>query len=175
MITTGYDFSHIGLIGVILIEQELMMPYFDGEEKVFINTKQLIGRARQEDVDIILQSFIPDHPFIKTLSEKNYKDFFKEILQERKLFSLPPYNEIAILEYRSANKEKGKNFMDLLLHKLKLLDVLSNFEIILSGNTRKRYNQYFHQIHIKGENVRNILVEIKYEILRNPMLSVSFD
>ena len=175
MITTGYYFSNIWLIAIILAEQELMLPFFDAEEKVFINARQLIWRARQKEVDVIVQTFIPENSCIKTLCEKNYKDFFLETLEERKLFSLPPYTEIAILEYRDVQNEKWKNFTTLLAHKLKLLDTSGEFEIISNNNARKKYNQYYHQIHIKWKDVRKILNLIKEEIIRNPRLTVAFD
>lgn len=42
MLTTGFDFEKIGLIGVILVEQELAYPSFDAEERAYANLKQLI-------------------------------------------------------------------------------------------------------------------------------------
>lgn len=44
MITTGFNFQDISLIGVILLEQELQIPRYDTFEKVYSNIKQLIGR-----------------------------------------------------------------------------------------------------------------------------------
>ncbi|USN59540.1 MAG: hypothetical protein H6767_08785 [Candidatus Peribacteria bacterium] len=44
MITTGFDFKKVGLIGVILLEQELQIPVYNTEEKVYQNIKQLLGR-----------------------------------------------------------------------------------------------------------------------------------
>jgi|GEM_PF-2299208 hypothetical protein len=42
MITTGFNFSKVGLVAVILIEQELQMQKYNSEEKLFTNIKQLI-------------------------------------------------------------------------------------------------------------------------------------
>lgn len=44
MITTGFDLRNIGLIGVILLEQELQIPKYDTEERIYATVKQLIGR-----------------------------------------------------------------------------------------------------------------------------------
>jgi primosomal protein N' (replication factor Y) len=44
MITTGFNFKKVGLVGVILLEQELQIPKYNTEESVYINIKQLIGR-----------------------------------------------------------------------------------------------------------------------------------
>jgi len=84
MITTGFDFSNVGLIGILLLEQELSFPKYDIEEKVYTNIKQLIGRGERkwEKTDIILQTFIPQNDFVKSISEGNYKDFFTKTLEE---------------------------------------------------------------------------------------------
>ena len=37
---------------------------------------------------------------IKSISEDNYKTFLLKTLEERKLFSYPPYNELITIEYR---------------------------------------------------------------------------
>jgi primosomal protein N' len=150
------------------------MPFFDAEERVFINFRQLLGRARQEEVDMVIQTFIPENTCIKRIVEKNYKDFFLETLEERKMFHLPPFSNIAILEYRTSNTTKGKDFSTRMEHKLKSLDTQGEYEIISSGNVRKKYNQYYYQIHIKGLNTRHLLSLIREDIIKNPYLTVSF-
>jgi primosomal protein N' (replication factor Y) len=42
MITTGFNFKKVGLVGVILLEQELQIPKYNTEESVFINIRQLL-------------------------------------------------------------------------------------------------------------------------------------
>ena len=42
MITTGFNIQNLGLIGVILIEQELAIPRYNTEENVYSNIRQLL-------------------------------------------------------------------------------------------------------------------------------------
>jgi hypothetical protein len=42
MLTTGFDFDAIGLVTVILIEQELQIAKYNSEEKLYTNIKQLL-------------------------------------------------------------------------------------------------------------------------------------
>lgn len=42
MITTGFNIQRLGLIGVILIEQELNIPRYNTEENVYSNIRQLL-------------------------------------------------------------------------------------------------------------------------------------
>jgi primosomal protein N' (replication factor Y) len=65
-----------------------------------------------------LQTFIPDNEIIKSLSEKNYKNFFIDTLTERKLFHYPPFTEMITLEYRDKSEQKAIDFMVKLKNKL---------------------------------------------------------
>lgn len=113
MITTGFDFSNVSLIGVILLEQELQIPKYDTEEKIYSNIKQLMGRGGRSgnDTDIVIQSCIPNNPIIQSIIEGNYKDFLKKTLQDRQTFGYPPYTEMATLRYKNKEKDECKKYL----------------------------------------------------------------
>lgn len=71
MLTTGFDLSEVGLIGVILLEQELSYPQYNIEEKVYTSLKQLFGRGERkgEQTDIVVQTFVPENPLVKHIVE----------------------------------------------------------------------------------------------------------
>ena len=184
MITTGFDFENIGLIWVILAEQEFWFPNYNSEEKAYINLKQLIGRWNRvwEKTEILIQTFIPDNEIIKSISEKNYKQFFLDTLNERKLFNYPPFSEMITLEYRNRNKQKSIDFMINLKNKLDIIKSiplqggdLEDIQIILNKESFKKYNQYFTKIILKWNNLREFLENIKSEIYNNSNLSVIFE
>lgn len=180
MITTWYDFRWIWTIWVILLEQELLIPKYDTEEKVYQNIKQLIWRwnRRWEKTDILIQTFIPENQIIKNIFESNYKEYFIKTLEERKIFNYPPYSEMIILEYRDKDIKKTKEFIEKLKIKLdkeneKKQD--KNIEIILNSNSIKRNNSYHSKIILKWKNIREFLKCIKNEILKIPNLVVIFE
>jgi primosomal protein N' len=82
------------------------------------------------------------------LIESNYKDFFINTLEERKLFKYPPFVEMATLEYRHKNKEKALEYIQKLEQKLKDLKK-EEIEIILNSSPRKKYNQYHYKLILK--------------------------
>lgn len=181
MITTGFDFSWVWLIWVILLEQELFIPKYNTEEKVYSNIKQLIWRwSRKWDTsNIVIQTFIPENDIIKTITSSNYKDFFIKTLEERKLFNYPPFSEMITLEYRNKDKQKSKNYIDKIMNKL-ILEKENfknnyNIEIIPVPNPIKRHNQYHYKIIIKWEKIREFIETIKPEIIRNSSLVVIFE
>jgi len=177
MITTGFDFKDIWLIWIILAEQEFSFSNYNTEEKAYTNITQLIWRWNRlwEKTDIIMQTFIPDNEIIKSISEKNYKTFFLDTLQERKLFHYPPFSELIILEYRDKLEKKSLDFMLKLKDKLDQLNKNNEIEIILNKESFKKNNQYFIKIVLKGNNLRDFLQKIKNEIFRNSNLSVIFE
>ncbi len=195
MITTGFDFNSIWLIWVILLEQELLIPKYNTEEKVYSNIKQLIWRwwRKWEISNIVIQTFIPENEMIKSITNYNYKDFFIKTLEERKLFNYPPYSEMLTLEYRHKSQEKAKSFMLNLKNKLDIenenylinynnlgapseKDInMKKIEINLAPNSTKKYNQFYYKIVIKWKNLRDFLKLIKPEIMRNSWLVVIFE
>lgn len=177
MITTGFDFTNIWLVCVMLLEQELLIPWYNTQEKVYSNIKQLLWRwGRQWEVsETIIQTFIPQNDTIVSITEKNYKDFFTETLKERKIFLYPPFNEMASLEYRHKSEEKAQEFMLKIKTKLDDFNTQSEYEIIITPNSFKKYNQYYFKIIIKWNNLRNFLKNIKHDIMKNSWLSLIFE
>ncbi len=176
MITTGFDFQNIGLIGIILLEQELQIPRYDTEEKIYSNIKQLIGRGGRSwtHTDIVIQTHIPNNPIIQNIVEWNYKDFFKKTLQERKIFWYPPYVEMAILQYKHKDIQSCKTYLAWLVDTLKTYPH-SEIEITFVDQIFKRDHQYFWRIFLQWKDIRIFLQNIKSEILKNKDLWVIFE
>ncbi len=188
MITTGFNFKKIWLIWIILLEQELLTPKYNTEEKVYSNIKQLIWRWNRnwEKTNILIQTFIPENEIIKSITESNYKEFFIKTLEERKHFNYPPYTQMLSLEYRNINKQKAKDFIDKLKVKLETHNSLLNslplqgkeitkIEIISVPNPSKRHNQYYYKLILKWHNLRWFIECIKSDIMRNSGLVVIFE
>ncbi len=175
MITTGFDFKNIWVIAVVLAEQEFSFPSYDCEENAYIRLKQLIGRWSRlwEKTQIIIQTFIPDNPMIKSICEKNYKNFFLDTLKERKLFNYPPFVEMVVLEYRNKSETKALNFMLNLKNKLDLIND-KGIEIILNKKGFKKYAKFHIKIILKWYNLRSFIKNIEHEILRNSDLTSKF-
>lgn len=176
MITTGFDLRNIGLIGVILLEQELQIPKYDTEERIYATVKQLIGRwwRMWDESDIVIQTLAAKNEIIQNIIALNYKDFFKKTLEERKLFWYPPFQEIATLRYKDTNKLRAIEFVQNLKPRLDSFNT-GKFEIIKIDTPIKRDNQFFTKIIIKGPNVRSFLQNIKWEILQNKDMAVIFE
>lgn len=177
MITTGFDFADIALIAVILLEQEIGIPKYNIEEISYNNIKQLIGRWWRlwEDKEVIIQTFVSSNETIKSISDYNYKDFVTKTLEERKLFSYPPYKDFAILESFDKNEAKSLEFCKILKNKLDGANENKKIEITLGQKWFKKNWNYYHKIILKWENLRDFLEVVRYEVIKNPKLSLTFE
>ncbi len=180
MITTGFDFQNVGLVAVMVLEQELLIPWYNTQEKLYQNIKQLLWRwgRNGQQTEFIIQTFVPENEIVEAITQKNYKEFFTQTLQERKMFLYPPFCEMVTLEYRNKTDEKSKDFTKKL--KIKLDNINQNsfenkYHIFMTPGSFKKNNQYFYKIILKWDNIRELLKLIEKQIIWNSQLSVIFE
>jgi primosomal protein N' (replication factor Y) len=110
MITKGLDFPDIGFVGVISADTALDFPDFRATEKTFQLLSQVAGRAgRGVKGNVLIQSGNPKHYAIKSASEHNYPDFYKEEIKFRKSANYPPFTKLARIIVRSKEIQKAEN------------------------------------------------------------------
>lgn len=180
MITTGFDFENVWLVWVMLLEQELLIPGYNTQEKLYQNIKQLLGRwwRKWQQTEFIIQTYVPENEIVETIAQKNYKEFFTQTLWERKLFSYPPFCEMVTLEYRHKDQEKSKQFLTKIYNQVSQIntDEFDNhYQILMTPGSFKKNNQYFYKMIIKGQDIRKLLFTIQKQILSNAQLSVIFE
>ncbi len=107
MISKGHDFPHLTLVGVMHAEQLLYMPDFRAGERTFQHVVQVAGRAgrRAADTRVIIQTLIPDHPLIQSISEYNYKGMITTEQEVRKASGFPPFSHMARCIFSSSSNE----------------------------------------------------------------------
>ncbi|MFH1243714.1 MAG: primosomal protein N' [Pseudomonadota bacterium] len=108
MITKGYDFPNVTLVGVIAADLSLGFPDFRAGERTFQILSQVSGRAGRgyQRGRVIIQTFNPDHYAICTATAHDYGSFFKEERQLREQLGYPPFSHLACLTLRGNGEEK---------------------------------------------------------------------
>jgi primosomal protein N' (replication factor Y) len=119
MIAKGLDFPNATLVGIINGDTGLFLPDFRSSEKVFQLIYQASGRSGRGEIpgEVIVQTYSPDNPVIKSATKLNVEKYYNICLEERKALLYPPYSWMVKLEIRgkkineveeSINKIKNK-------------------------------------------------------------------
>ncbi len=112
MVSKGFDFPKVSMVGVILIDTEFTLPAFNADERAFQLISQVSGRAgrqRAEQNNIenvsIIQTYFPEHPVIRYCIDNDYESFFEEEIEKRKEFGLPPFSTLVLVLFSHKNEE----------------------------------------------------------------------
>ncbi len=107
MITKGYDFPDVTLVGVIAADFSLGFPDFRAGERTFQILSQVTGRAgRGEDKGkVIIQTFNPEHYAITSSKAHDYLTFFKKETELREQLGYPPFSYLACLRLQGNSSQ----------------------------------------------------------------------
>jgi primosomal protein N' (replication factor Y) len=111
MITKGYDFPEVTLVGVIAADLSLGFPDFRAGERTFQILSQVAGRAGRGEQrgKVIVQTFNPEHYAIVTARDHDYASFFQRERELREQLGYPPFSYLACLRLRGNNSEITAN------------------------------------------------------------------
>ena len=180
MISKGFDFPKVTLVGVINADDSLNIPDFRSGERTFELLTQTAGRAGRKDLkgEVIVQSFNPDNKTLKFVKNADYKSLFNYEMGIRKILKYPPYFyltliKIASKDYDLASKEATKV--------LKFLNNKLSNTIILGPTTASMFkfnNVYRFQIILKYkkyETIKNVLIELDELYKVNTKVNIEID
>ncbi|MBY0424389.1 MAG: primosomal protein N', partial [Cytophagales bacterium] len=107
MVSKGFDFEHVSLVGVLDVDRALHYPDFRSTERVFQLLTQVSGRAgrRKDQGKVIIQTNQPQHPIFRKIIENDYSNYFGSEISEREQFNYPPFSRIIKLEIKHKDKQ----------------------------------------------------------------------
>lgn len=99
MITKGFDFDDVTLVGVLNADNLLLNPDFRASERAFQLLQQVAGRAgrRQREGEVVVQTSDPSHPLLRQVLNDDYATMAREQLAERQSYFYPPYARLTVL------------------------------------------------------------------------------
>lgn len=106
MITKGFDFGGVSLVGILNADNMLNFPDFRAGERAFQTMMQVGGRAgrREERGTVVIQTAQPSHPVIVQVRDGDYEAMVRSQLAERKAFFYPPYCRLIAVVFRHRDK-----------------------------------------------------------------------
>lgn len=106
IITKGFDFGGVALVGILNADNLLLYPDFRSSERAFQLIVQVGGRAgrRDEQGTVIIQTTQPDHPVIRQAMNGDYDTMIHSLLAERRTFLYPPYCRLISIIFRHRDR-----------------------------------------------------------------------
>ena len=106
MVTQGFHFPKVTLVGIIDADTALHHPDFRAAEKSYQWLSQAAGRSGRSDLggEVIIQSSLTEHYVLKSILEKDYKTFYDREIQFRKQLSYPPFSRLVLLRVQGSKK-----------------------------------------------------------------------
>ena len=107
MITKGFDFARVSLVGILNADNLLFNPDFRAAERAFQLMTQVAGRAGRRDAagEVVIQTSEPEHPVIRQVEAGDYEAMARTQLAERRAFAYPPYARLIRLTLRHRDRD----------------------------------------------------------------------
>ena len=108
MVTKGFDFPLVTLVGIIVADLQLYLPDFRAAERTFQLLTQVAGRAGRGERagEVILQTYDPDHPALRCAAAQDFEMFYEQEAAERRELRYPPFGHLVEVEIRGTRKER---------------------------------------------------------------------
>lgn len=110
MITKGYDFPNLTLVGVLDADANLFGANFRATEKTYQILTQVIGRAgrREKNSEAIIQTYTPENLIIQAIKNNDKNQIISFEKENRKIINLPPFGKLIMIIFYG--KEEIKTY-----------------------------------------------------------------
>lgn len=107
MVSKGLDFDRVSVVGILNADAMLNYPDFRAYEHAFMMMAQVSGRAGRKGQrgKVFLQTKNKELPIIRQVVENDYQGFYEGLLEERRMFSYPPFHRLVYVFLRHRHDE----------------------------------------------------------------------
>lgn len=174
MVAKGLDFPSVTLVGVVNADNSLYDESYLANERSFDLITQVVGRSgrRAEAGKAVIQTINPYNDVIEYASKQDYKSFFANEIQLRKLLTYPPFCDIYFISFICEDENKAalcaKSFFENLVE-LNRTDYVNEKLIVLGpspSKISKLKNNYRYGLTLKCKNSKSVRKMLN-DILKN--------
>lgn len=162
MVAKGLDFPEVTLVGVVNADNSLYDENYNSAERSFDLITQVVGRSGRRDKAgrAVIQTINPYNETIEYAANQDYKSFFANEIELRRLMIYPPYCDIYVVGFTGENENDAALCAGEFFKQLKALNVERREKIIILGPSpakiSKINNSYRYKLFIKCKNSKNI-------------------
>ena len=165
LLAKGLDLPKLTVVGIVVAESSLSLPDYSSSERNFQLLYQVIGRVGRGHAKgkVIIQSYDPKSNLIKSAVDRNWLEFYKDLLAERRQFRFPPFSYLMRLEcQRSTEAGASKAAQDL---KAKLSSKGLAVEVIGPSPSfySRRGDAFYYQLVVKSKD-RDLLLDLAADV-----------
>lgn len=110
MIAKGLDFGGVTLVGVIAADSSLHLPDYRSAERTFELIMQVAGRAGRDQKPgvVVVQTYDTEHYALEAAVAQDYKMFYAQEIQNRRIAQFPPFATFVRLLFRGEQEAVTK-------------------------------------------------------------------
>ncbi|MGL5042498.1 MAG: replication restart helicase PriA [Culicoidibacterales bacterium] len=159
MITKGFDFPNVTVVGVLETDQILHMPDLRAREKTYQLLRQVIGRAGRGNHGgtAFLQTFDAKNSLFTDIIKEQYDQFANKELLLRKQFQNPPYCHISDIIVSSEFQHEATRCVQYMYDQLQKLSSHATIYPPSSTFIARINNRYYYHILIKYKDSSKII------------------
>ena len=113
MLAKGHHFPNVTLVAILDADGGLFGIDFRATERMAQLLLQVAGRAGRGERTgrVLLQTHHPEHPLLRVLVLKGYRQFCEDALEERRGARLPPFASLALVRAEALQREEPQSFL----------------------------------------------------------------
>lgn len=167
MVTKGFDFDHVTLVGIVNADAMLMFPDFRANERAYQMMTQVAGRAgrRAEQGVVFIQAYRADHPVMYDIRDHQFLRMFHREIDERSRFGYPPFFRLITLELKHRDVQYVDKAANMLTEKLQARLGKRVLGPAIPGISMIK-NLYIRTISVKFEKDPKVIQFVKQLILQ---------
>ena len=157
LITKGFDFEGVSVVGVLNADNLLSRPDFRADERTFQTLVQITGRAGRKDNcgRTVIQTSQPTNATIRQAAAGDYYAMARSQIRDRETFGYPPFARLVVLSLKHTSYEFLSFGARRLASRLKELigpEAVTDAHIPSVGRTAE---MYFMEIMVRIEKGRS--------------------
>lgn len=162
MVSKGFDFNRVSVIGILLADLGLNIPDFRASERVYSLLTQVAGRSGRGGTGgtVVLQALDVEHPLFDMVLRQDYEGFYNSEIEFRRALNYPPFCRLVRLLVRGSDQKAVASAADRLASALRSVISGGKFSVSLLGPAAAPLERiggnFRHHIILKGKDIREL-------------------
>jgi primosomal protein N' (replication factor Y) len=164
LISKGHDFQNIGVVAILLADMSLNIPDYRSSERSFQIFSQVSGRAgrsKEREGITFIQSYNINHHAIQNALSHNYRGFFEQEMEIRKILEHPPFTREIMIRMSDPNYGRVQEVAKTIGEILRQKSSENNYQVMgpIESFIPRVNNRFYWEILLKSREI-NLLKEI---------------